>query len=183
MINYTMIFKDEETQVSYFYNLDDNTVYTDYKPVNRKSIKKRAYLGALIGFTLYAIVRFVSTWRINLSYFMGIFLVIVGVLIGGVISLVLIERSKEFFVVENKKNMTSEEIKKMYIEGEEYRKKYGRLQSGFFFFLVVCTVCFCHVTINVFLLLLLMSLWIVLGIMYFTNRPFCGRRAKKILKL
>ena len=46
MVNYILLYKDEETQTSYFYNMDDENVYSDQQKADGRIYKKTAGCGA-----------------------------------------------------------------------------------------------------------------------------------------
>lgn len=179
MIKYSLLYKDEKTQISYFYNLDDNSVYTNNKPLNNNLIKELSAFGSFVAILIYCFIRFIKLPSISISW---IITVLIGILTGWIISLFIIKNSRLFFIPENKQEITSEEIKKMYLAGISFRKKYNKLLFGFLIFTILSTMFFYNTRTNLFLFISLIYLWSIISIMFFTNRPICSYKLKKICK-
>lgn len=177
MVNYTLLYKDEKTQISYFYNLDTHSVYTDRKPINKEKITTLSFLGAFLAVLVSPII--VVTKMLHMTI---LTIVLVGTWMGWIISLLIIKHSERYFIEENKQELTNEEIRKMYIAGADFRKKYRLLLGWLFVFNVISTAFLSGYAVNTYVLIALILLWAIAGMMYFINRPICSRRIKKLMK-
>ena len=182
MVRYALLFKDEKEQISYFYNLENNAVYTDGNHLNTKKITKWSWVGAIVGVFIYLLIRFVPMCSINTPKLTGIVIALVGLLLGWIISSLVIKHNEKYFIEENKQNMKTDQIKKLYIQGESFRRKYRLLLISLFVFSLLSTAILNEVSIHIFILIMLILLWIVVWIMYFLNRPICSRKIKKIME-
>ncbi len=182
MIRYALLYKDETTKISYFYTLDNNMVYTDRKPINTNKITKWSWSGSVVGILIYSLISLTPIWSINPQKSTSIIIALVGLLLGWIISLLIIKHTEKYFIEENKQEMKSEQIKKMYIDGKEFRRKYRLLLTALFAFSVISTAVISKIFTNMFILIMLIPLWIIVGMMYFLNRPICSRKIKNIME-
>ena len=180
MIRYALLYKDTKSEISYFYNLDDNSVYTDKKQLNSKVIKIFSILGAGVGMLLYVLINLFNIQDISNTNVLLFFVLSISILIGWIISVLCIRNTTKFFVIENKQKMTNEKIKNMYSDNQNFRKKYKQiLFCGVILTLIGTLILFLN-SINLFELICIFVLWIILSIMFFVYRPICNNKLKKI---
>lgn len=182
MVNYTLLYKDEETQVSYYYNLDDHAVYTDQRPADTKQISKFSFAGAGVAILIYPAIYLANTWHMGMPVLAGTMLAFVGFLLGWLVASLLSKSGDAYFIDENRLELTREEMKQMYLAGKTFRKKYVSLFVGLLVFTMICTVILCNTKVNTVLLLMLIVLWMLTGIMTFLCVLVCNRKIKKLMR-
>lgn len=178
MVNYILLYKNEKTNVSYYYNLDDHFVYTNGKSIDNKKINKFSFIGATIVILIYPTIYLAKTWSLKMSILSGVLFSFIGFLLGWIVSLILLRSINTYFVEENKLEMSKEKIKQMYLDGNLYRKKYMFIFISFSLFTIISTIVLCYTNINIVLLLMIIVLWMIVGIMTFMYRYVCSKKIK-----
>ena len=180
MIRYSLLYKDDTSKISYFYNLDDNNVYVDKTNINLKIIKRFSILGSSIGFLLYILINIFNIKDINISTIAVLIVLLTGIIIGWTTSIFIIKNTTKFFTDNNKLEITKEGIKQMYNKNQGFRKKYKLLLSYLIIFTIICTFVLISISTNLIELICIMILWCILSLLFFLNRPVCSNKLKKI---
>lgn len=179
MVNYTLLYKDEETQISYFYNMDDGLVYSDMKKQNNLVYKRMGYLGSIFALFLYPKIRATPAWYIELSGVLSMVIVITGIFIGWIFTLLLIKNSNSFFVSENRILCTDIELQALYVAGKKFRRKYKLLLVFLLIFACINTFVLSCFEMSFFVVICGMGLWVIVSMLFFGGRPVCTKRFEK----
>lgn len=183
MIRYALIYKDEEKQISYFYNLENGKVYSDRIPLGVDRITIKAKHGALLGLILCPIIYGINIALIN-KFIAMLIMPLFGVFVGLLISIFLIRNNSSFFVSKNEISWKGNKLKQMYEKNNKWMKKYYKMLIGLIVFSFISTIIVGIWFLNFVYAMVIFCLWIIIGIMFFSNRPICrkelGERMKKI---
>lgn len=180
MIRYSLLYKDNDSKICYFYNLDDNNIYTDKKQIDLKLIKRLSFLGAFVGVLLYSFLKLFNIKDIAISTAMALIVLLIAVIIGWIVSMLIINNTTKFFVNENKQEAINEKIKEMYNKNQLFRRRYKLLLFYGIIFTMINTFILFSTSINLIELICVMLLWVVFSVMFFVNRPICSNELKKI---
>lgn len=178
MANFTLLYNDEASQVSYYYNLDDRGVYQEKKQINNATITKIAGIGAFAGAFMYPYIGESRSPQVPILLF-GI-VVVIGILLGWIFIFWLNHTAaNKVFISENKIILTQAEIRELYNKGKKARKSYWVLFGGWTIFSTICSLLFCYTAMNVLLFLSCIILWYGVGALFFAARPICRMRFRK----
>ena len=123
-MNYVFIYKDDKNNINYYYNFNDNLVYTSDNRNNKCNIT--GVIGIIIGFIFYFLFAIIS-YYIAHSY---LFIIIIGIIFGLIVTLIANSTIKDIFKGKGK-NLSKKELKDMYIKNKPFRKKYFILTISF----------------------------------------------------
>lgn len=138
MKEYAFLCKDEEQQISFFYNFEDGCVYSNEVKVNTNFINKASWSGAVLAVLIYP---FVGNWSITLApVYVVSSIILLGIIASLIIRPVLISKSESYFIEQNRQQLTSEMLRDMYSRGMEFRKQYVKLEIGMVLFALACTI-------------------------------------------
>lgn len=182
MVNYILLCKDETSQISYFFNMDDEAVYSDQKKADNHVYKKTAKYGAIIALFMYPIIRSAEAWCVEVPGVLCIQITILGLLIGWAVTLFMIKLSEAYFIPENKMDMSKAEIRNLYIMGKGFRKKYNGVFIGLCVFSIISMYALSYFAMNTYRFWCCVLLWSIVGILLWGRRPLCMYRFKKKLR-
>ena len=138
-MNYVLIYKDTKENINYYYNFNDNLVYASDNKNNNCNIV--GVIGIIIGFIFY--LTFTSfSYYLPYSY---LFIILVGIIFGIVITLIANSTIKDIFKEKGKK-MSINELKEFYKKNKSFRIKYFILLIAFFILTILNLVLYQNIT-------------------------------------
>ena len=170
-MNYVLIYKDTKKNINYYYNFNDKLVYTSYNKNNNCNIM--GIIGIIIGFIFYLTFACFS-YYLPYSY---LFIVLVGIIFGIVITLIANSTIKDIFNKKGKK-VTLDKLKEMYKKNRTFRIKYFILLIAFFMLTVLNLILYQNITTINFLLFTSIIMTTFLFLLY---RPVNSFRLLKLL--
>lgn len=182
MVNYILLYKEETSQLSYFYNMDDGMVYLDKKKKDTDLIRRMSGCGAMVGLFAYPAIRKMEDWQVARPDLLSVQIMILGLLLGWLTTLAIIKKCEAFFIQENRIETTEEQLRNLYTAGKSFRRKYNALSWGLLVFTVICTCVLSNFDMNLFYFICCVLLWGIVGMMIGAKRPICNWRFKKFLK-
>ena len=144
-MNYVLIYKDTKENINYYYNFNDKLVYASDNKNNNCNIV--GVIGIIIGFIFY--LTFTSfSYYLPYSY---LFIILVGIIFGIVITLIANSTIKDIFKEKGKK-VSLDKLREMYEKNKSFRIKYFILLIAFFILTVLNLVLYQNITTINFLL-------------------------------
>lgn len=138
-MNYVLIYKDTKENINYYYNFNDKLVYASDNKNNNCNIV--GVIGIIIGFIFY--LTFTSfSYYLPYSY---LFIILVGIIFGIVITLIANSTIKDIFKEKGKK-MSINELKEFYKKNKSFRIKYFILLIAFFILTILNLVLYQNIT-------------------------------------
>ena len=138
-MNYVLIYKDTKENINYYYNFNDKLVYASDNKNNNCNIV--GAIGIIIGFIFY--LTFTSfSYYLPYSY---LFIILVGIIFGIVITLIANSTIKDIFKEKGKK-MSIKELKEFYKKNKSFRIKYFILLIAFFILTILNLVLYQNIT-------------------------------------
>ena len=138
-MNYVLIYKDTKENINYYYNFNDKLVYASDNKNNNCNIV--GVIGIIIGFIFY--LTFTSfSYYLPYSY---LFIILVGIIFGIVITLIANSTIKDTFKEKGKK-MSINELKEFYKKNKSFRIKYFILLIAFFILTILNLVLYQNIT-------------------------------------
>ena len=138
-MNYVLIYKDTKENINYYYNFNDKLVYASDNKNNNCNIV--GAIGIIIGFIFY--LTFTSfSYYLPYSY---LFIILVGIIFGIVITLIANSTIKDTFKEKGKK-MSINELKEFYKKNKSFRIKYFILLIAFFILTILNLVLYQNIT-------------------------------------
>ena len=138
-MNYVLIYKDTKENINYYYNFNDKLVYASDNKNNNCNIV--GVIGIIIGFIFY--LTFTSfSYYLPYSY---LFIILVGIIFGIVITLIANSTIKNIFKEKGKK-MSINELKEFYKKNKSFRIKYFILLIAFFILTILNLVLYQNIT-------------------------------------
>ena len=171
-MKYALIFKDIKKNINYYYNFNDNLVYTSNNKNNKCSLK--GIIGIIIGFIFYLSFAIFSYY---LPY-SNLFIVLVGLIFGSIITLISNSTIKDIFKEKGKKVSTNK-LKEMYKNNKSFRLKYFTLLIAFFILTILCLILYQNITSINFLLFTSTIMTTFLFLLY---RPINSFKLLKVIK-
>lgn len=144
-MNYVLVYKDAKKNVNYYYNFNDKLVYISNNKNNNCNIV--GVIGIIIGFIFYLAFACLS-YYLSYSY---LFIVLVGIIFGVVITLIANSTIKDIFKEKGKK-VSLDKLREMYEKNKSFRIKYFILLIAFFILTVLNLVLYQNITTINFLL-------------------------------
>ena len=144
-MNYVLVYKDTKKNINYYYNFNDRLVYASDNKNNNCNIV--GVIGIIIGFIFYLAFACFS-YYLPYSY---LFIVLVGIIFGIVITFIANSTIKDIFKVKGKK-VPLDKLKEMYRKNRSFRIKYFILLIAFFILTVLNLVLYQNITTINFLL-------------------------------
>ena len=144
-MNYVLVYKDTKKNINYYYNFNDKLVYTSDNKNNNCNIV--GVIGIIIGFIFY--LTFAC-----LSYYLpysNLFIVLVGIIFGVVITLIANSTIRDIFKEKGKK-VSIDKLREMYKKNKSFRIKYFILLIAFLIFTILNLVLYQNITAINFLL-------------------------------
>ena len=138
-MNYVLVYKDTKKNINYYYNFNDKLVYTSDNKNNNCNIV--GVIGIIIGFIFYLAFACLS-YYLPYSY---LFIVLVGIIFGIVITLIANSTIKDIFKEKGKK-MSLDKLREMYNKNKSFRIKYFILLVAFFALAVLNLVLYKNIT-------------------------------------
>ena len=138
-MNYVLVYKDTKKNINYYYNFNDKLVYTSDNKNNNCNIV--GVIGIIIGFIFYLAFACLS-YYLPYSY---LFIVLVGIIFGIVITLIANSTIKDIFKEKGKK-MSINELKEFYKKNKSFRIKYFILLIAFFILTILNLVLYQNIT-------------------------------------
>lgn len=138
-MNYVLIYKDAKKNINYYYNFNDKLVYTNDNKNNNCNIV--GVIGIIIGFIFYLTFACLS-YYLPYSY---LFILLVGIIFGIVITLIANSTIKDIFKEKGKK-MSMDKLREMYKKNKSFRIKYFVLLVAFFVLTVLNLVLYQNIT-------------------------------------
>ncbi len=138
-MNYVLIYKDTKKNINYYYNFNDKLVYTSDNKNNNCNIM--GIIGIIIGFIFYLTFACLS-YYLPYSY---LFIVLVGIIFGIVITLIANSTIKDIFK-EKRKKVSLDKLREMYKKNKSFRIKYFILLIAFFVLTVLNLVLYQNIT-------------------------------------
>lgn len=170
-MNYVLIYKDAKKNINYYYNFNDKLVYTNDNKNNNCNIV--GVIGIIIGFIFYLTFACLS-YYLPYSY---LFILLVGIIFGIVITLIANSTIKDIFKEKGKK-MSMDKLREMYNKNKLFRIKYFVLLVAFFVLTVLNLVLYQNITtINS----LLFTSTIMTTFLFLLYRPVNSFRFLKLL--
>ena len=170
-MNYVLVYKDTKKNINYYYNFNDKLVYISDNRNNNWNIV--GVIGIIIGFIFYLAFACLS-YYLPYSY---LFIVLVGIIFGIVITLIANSTIKDIFKVKGKK-MSLDKLKEMYMKNRSFRIKYFILLIAFFMLTVLNLILYQNITTINFLLFTSIIMTTFLFLLY---RPINSFRLLKLL--
>ena len=170
-MNYVLVYKDTKKNINYYYNFNDKLVYTSDNKNNNCNIV--GVIGIIIGFIFYLAFACLS-YYLPYSY---LFIVLVGVIFGVVITLIANSTIKDIFKEKGKK-MSLDKLKEMYMKNRSFRIKYFILLIAFFMLTVLNLILYQNITAINFLLF---TSTIMTSFLFLLYRPINSFRLLKLL--
>lgn len=138
-MNYVLVYKDTKKDINYYYNFNDKLVYTSDNKNNNCNIT--GVIGIIIGFIFY--LAFASfSYYLPYSY---LFIILVGVIFGIVITLIANSTIKDIFKEKGKK-VSLDKLREMYKKNKLFRIKYFILLVAFFILTILNLVLYQNIT-------------------------------------
>ena len=144
-MNYVLVYKDTKKNINYYYNFNDKLVYISDNRNNNWNIV--GVIGIIIGFIFYLAFACLS-YYLPYSY---LFIVLVGIIFGIVITLIANSTIKDIFKKKGKK-VSLDKLREMYKKNKSFRIKYFILLIAFFILIVLNLVLYQNITTINFLL-------------------------------
>ena len=144
-MNYVLVYKDTKKNINYYYNFNDKLVYISNNKNNNCNIV--GVIGIIIGFIFYLAFACLS-YYLSYSY---LFIVLVGIIFGVVITLIANSTIKDIFKEKGKK-VSLDKLREMYEKNKSFRIKYFILLIAFFILTVLNLVLYQNITTINFLL-------------------------------
>ena len=144
-MNYVLVYKDAKKNINYYYNFNDKLVYISNNKNNNCNIV--GVIGIIIGFIFYLAFACLS-YYLPYSY---LFIVLVGIIFGVVITLIANSTIKDIFKEKGKK-VSLDKLREMYKKNKSFRIKYFILLIAFFILTVLNLVLYQNITTINFLL-------------------------------
>ena len=144
-MNYVLVYKDTKKNINYYYNFNDKLVYISDNRNNNWNIV--GVIGIIIGFIFYLAFACLS-YYLPYSY---LFIVLVGIIFGIVITLIANSTIKDIFKEKGKK-VSLDKLREMYEKNKTFRIKYFILLVAFFILTVLNLVLYQNITTINFLL-------------------------------
>ena len=138
-MNYVLVYKDTKKNINYYYNFNDRLVYASDNKNNNCNIV--GVIGIIIGFIFYLAFACLS-YYLPYSY---LFIVLVGIIFGIVITLIANSTIKDIFKEKGKK-MSLDKLREMYNKNKSFRIKYFILLVAFFALAVLNLVLYKNIT-------------------------------------
>ena len=170
-MNYVLVYKDTKKNINYYYNFNDRLVYASDNKNNNCNIV--GVIGIIIGFIFYLAFACFS-YYLPYSY---LFIVLVGIIFGIVITLIANSTIKDIFNKKGKK-VTLDKLKEMYKKNRTFRIKYFILLIAFFILTVLNLILYQNITTINFLLFTSIIMTTFLFLLY---RPVNSFRLLKLL--
>ena len=170
-MNYVLVYKDTKKNINYYYNFNDRLVYASDNKNNNCNIV--GVIGIIIGFIFYLAYACFS-YYLPYSY---LFIVLVGIIFGIVITLIANSTIKDIFNKKGKK-VTLDKLKEMYKKNRTFRIKYFILLIAFFMLTVLNLILYQNITTINFLLFTSIIMTTFLFLLY---RPVNSFRLLKLL--
>ncbi len=170
-MNYVLVYKDTKKTINYYYNFNDRLVYASDNKNNNCNIV--GVIGIIIGFIFYLAYACFS-YYLPYSY---LFIVLVGIIFGIVITLIANSTIKDIFNKKGKK-VTLDKLKEMYKKNRTFRIKYFILLIAFFMLTVLNLILYQNITTINFLLFTSIIMTTFLFLLY---RPVNSFRLLKLL--
>ena len=170
-MNYVLVYKDTKKNKNYYYNFNYKLVYTSDNKNNDCNIV--GVIGIIIGFIFY--LAFAC-----LSYYLpysNLFIILVGIIFGSIISLIANSTIKGIFKEEGKK-VSLDKLREMYNKNKSFRIKYFILLIAFFILTILNLVLYQNITTINFLLFTSTIMTTFLFLLY---RPVNSFRLLKLL--
>lgn len=138
-MNYVLLYKDTKKNINYYYNFNDKLVYTSDNKNNNCNIV--GVICIIIGFIFY--LTFTSfSYYLPYSY---LFIILVGIIFGIVITLIANSTIKDIFKEKGRK-MSINELKEFYKKNKSFRIKYFILLIAFFILTILNLVLYQNIT-------------------------------------
>lgn len=138
-MNYVLIYKDTKENINYYYNFNDKLVYASDNKNNNCNIV--GVIGIIIGFIFY--LTFTSfSYYLPYSY---LFIILVGIIFGIVITLIANSTIKDIFKEKGKK-ASIDKLREMYKKNKSFRIKYFILLIAFFILTILNLVLYQNIT-------------------------------------
>ncbi|HIT37686.1 MAG TPA: hypothetical protein IAB59_04315 [Candidatus Onthousia faecipullorum] len=138
-MNYVLIYKDTKENINYYYNFNDKLVYASDNKNNNCNIV--GVICIIIGFIFY--LTFTSfSYYLPYSY---LFIILVGIIFGIVITLIANSTIKDIFKEKGRK-MSINELKEFYKKNKSFRIKYFILLIAFFILTILNLVLYQNIT-------------------------------------
>ena len=125
-MKYVLIYKNDKKNLNYYYNFQDNLVYTSNNKENSCSFM--GMIGIILGFIIYLTLGIIS-YYVPYSY---LFIIILGIIFGTIITLIANSTIKDVFFW-NGKSLSITKLREMYRLNKAFRVKYLLLMIAFFF--------------------------------------------------
>ena len=170
-MNYVLVYKDTKKTINYYYNFNDRLVYASDNKNNNCNIV--GVICIIIGFIFY--LTFTSfSYYLPYSY---LFIILVGIIFGIVITLIANSTIKDIFKEKGRK-LSINELKDMYKKNKSFRIKYFILLIAFFILTILNLVLYQNITTINFLLF---TSTIMTSFLFLLYRPINSFRFLKIL--
>ena len=170
-MNYVLVYKDTKKTINYYYNFNDRLVYASDNKNNNCNIV--GVIGIIIGFIFYLAYACFS-YYLPYSY---LFIVLVGIIFGIVITLIANSTIKDIFKEKGKK-VSLDKLREIYEKNKSFRIKYFILLIAFFILTVLNLVLYQNITTINFLLFTSIIMTTFLFLLY---RPVNSFRLLKLL--
>ena len=138
-MNYVLIYKDTKENINYYYNFNDKLVYASNNKNNNCNIV--GVIGIIIGFIFYLTFTCLS-YYLPYSY---LFIILVGIIFGIVITLIANPTIKDIFKEKGKK-ASIDKLREMYKKNKSFRIKYFILLISFFILTILNLVLYQNIT-------------------------------------
>ena len=170
-MNYVLIYKDTKKNINYYYNFNDKLVYASDNKDNNCNIV--GVIGIIIGFIFYLTFACLSYYLLY-SY---LFIVLVGIIFGIVITLIANSTIKDIFKEKGKK-VSIDKLREMYKMNKSFRIKYFILLVAFFILTILNLVLYQNITtINC----LLFTSTIMTSFLFLLYRPINSYKFYKMI--
>ncbi len=175
-MNYVLIYKDNKDKKSYYYNFNDKLVYISDNKTNKCSIE--GIIGIIIGFIFYLALALFSYY---LKY-SALFIVIMGIIFGSVVSLIANSTIKDIFNGKGKR-MSKAKLQEMYHKNKAFRLKYIFLFFAFIILTILNLLIYKNVIeLSLSLNFLLFTCVIMASFLFLLYRPINNIKFIKTLK-
>ena len=170
-MNYVLVYIDIKNNINYYYNFNDKLVYTSDNKNNNCNIL--GVIGIIIGFIFYLTFACLS-YYLPYSY---LFITLVGIIFGIVITLIANSTIKDIFKEKGKK-VSLDKLREMYKKNKSFRIKYFILLIAFFILTVLNLILYQNITTINFLLF---TSTIMTSFLFLLYRPVNSFRLLKLL--
>ncbi len=170
-MNYVLVYKDTKKHINYYYNFNDRLVYAIDNKNNNCNIV--GVIGIIIGFIFYLAFACLS-YYLPYSY---LFIVLVVIIFGIVITLIANSTIKDIFKVKNKK-VSLDKLREMHKKNKSFRIKYFILLIAFFILTILNLVLYQNITTINFLLF---TSVIMISFLFLLYRPINSFRFYKMI--